>query len=177
MIEIFSKRLKELRKKNNLTQKKLADLCCMSQQVINTYENEKQFPRLESLILLAKSLNTTIDYLCGISELESSLDKKVLFKENFTSQEIGRSIVVLINSNLFSIQNNQLYSNEPIVSQFIEKINDIKIIENELKNKKISTNQFDIPQLIIESINKSTIRNTLNNEIHFEFLNNKKNRD
>lgn len=177
MIEIFSKRLKELRKKNNLTQKKLADLCGMSQQVINTYENEKQFPRLESLILLAKSLNTTIDYLCGISELESSLDKKVLFKENFTSQEIGRSIVVLINSNLFSIQNNQLYSNEPTVSQFIEKINDIKIIENELKNKKISTNQFDIPQLIIESINKSTIRNTLNNEIHFEFVNNKKNRD
>lgn len=62
---IFSKRLKELRQKNNLTQKELADILGVFQGSYANWENGKREPSFEKLLLLAEHLDTTTDYLLG----------------------------------------------------------------------------------------------------------------
>lgn len=57
--------LKELRKKNNLTQVQVAKYLNTTHQTYNNYENEKYQPSIEMLIKLADLYHTSIDYLVG----------------------------------------------------------------------------------------------------------------
>ena len=63
--DTFSKRLKELREKNSLTQRKLAQLLNTSHQAVGWWEQGRRFPGGESLIKIADYFNTSIDYLVG----------------------------------------------------------------------------------------------------------------
>ena len=60
---IFGKRLKELRKKSNLTQQQLGDAVGVTKVSICCYENGTRTPTLDTLIDLADSLNTPLTYL------------------------------------------------------------------------------------------------------------------
>lgn len=62
---IFTERLKEQRKKNNLTQKKLADILGVSQGSYANWENGKREPSFENLIKLADLLEVSLDWLFG----------------------------------------------------------------------------------------------------------------
>lgn len=57
------KTLKELRKKFNITQEKLAHDINVKQNTISNYENGSSEPDLETIKKLAKYFNVTIDYL------------------------------------------------------------------------------------------------------------------
>lgn len=59
----FSDRLKELRKKNQLTQQELADKVGTNRVNITKWETERTKPGLEDLATLAKVLDTSTDYL------------------------------------------------------------------------------------------------------------------
>ena len=59
----FGVRLKQLRKQHHLAQKELAAKINMSFQQLNKYESGFSVPSSETLIALAKTLNTTTDYL------------------------------------------------------------------------------------------------------------------
>lgn len=61
----FSKNLKEIRKKNGITQKNLADSCGVKQSVISSYENGSSTPNLEVAADIAKTLGVSLDWLCG----------------------------------------------------------------------------------------------------------------
>lgn len=63
--------LKELRMKAKISQKKLADALCVSQQVVSKWEAGDGFPRAEKLPEIAKILN------CSIDELFATEDVKV----------------------------------------------------------------------------------------------------
>ena len=62
---LFSVRLKELRKKNQLTQQRLADEIGVNRVNITRWEKGKREPSFENLIKLADILNTTTDFLLG----------------------------------------------------------------------------------------------------------------
>ena len=62
---IFTKRLKELRQKNNLTQKELSDILGISQGSYANWENGKREPSLDNVVKLSKILDTTTDELLG----------------------------------------------------------------------------------------------------------------
>jgi transcriptional regulator with XRE-family HTH domain len=62
---VLSKRLKYLRKKNNLSQEGLGKLVNSTKGTISNYENEHSTPSNEMLVQLAKVLDTTTDYLLG----------------------------------------------------------------------------------------------------------------
>ncbi len=64
----FSIRLKELRKQNNLTQFQLAKSLFFDQSTISDWEMRGKEPNYDTLIKLVKILNTTADYLLGISD-------------------------------------------------------------------------------------------------------------
>ena len=62
----FNDILKELRLEKSLTQEELAKELNFSMSVVNKWENGKKNPSVDSLKILAKYFDVTIDYLLGI---------------------------------------------------------------------------------------------------------------
>ncbi|MGB2341729.1 MAG: helix-turn-helix transcriptional regulator [Flavobacteriaceae bacterium] len=60
-------KVKELRKKQKLTQEELADLIGVSRQAINAIEKEKFDPSLPTAFKMAKLFKTTIEELFTFS--------------------------------------------------------------------------------------------------------------
>ena len=65
--ELFAERIKSLRQDKGYSQKKLGDLVGVSKVSIFNYENSLQLPSVEILVLLAKALNCSVDYLLGVN--------------------------------------------------------------------------------------------------------------
>ena len=68
----FSKRLKELRKANNLSQQ---ELCIklnfqITQPAIARWENDERIPNLDAVIILAQFFNVSLDYLAGLTDFK-----------------------------------------------------------------------------------------------------------
>lgn len=57
----FSDRLKELRRLNNISQKKFAEMVGISVYALRKYE-ESDIPRSSIMLKMAKALNVKIDY-------------------------------------------------------------------------------------------------------------------
>lgn len=60
-------RLKELRKKKNITQLKMAMDLNMNQNTVSRYENGEREAGYKELIMIADYFNVSIDYLLGRS--------------------------------------------------------------------------------------------------------------
>ena len=73
---VFGKRLKEIRKKNHITQQQLGDMVGVTKVSICCYENDTRTPTLETLIDLADSLNVHLDYLLGVDALAIDEDNR-----------------------------------------------------------------------------------------------------
>ncbi len=58
-------RLKEIRRKRNISQIRLALDLNMSQNTVSRYENERRQADYKTLILFANYFNVSIDYLLG----------------------------------------------------------------------------------------------------------------
>lgn len=80
----FSERLKELRKKANLTQVEVAEKLGISQPAYASWERGVKKPTQENLVRIAQVLNASVDYLVGNSEDKSDeLDNiELLFRMN-----------------------------------------------------------------------------------------------
>ena len=65
----FSKRLKELRISNNLTQPKLGEIVGVKKQMINDMEHGRANPSMKTLIALADYFGVSTDYLIGRSDV------------------------------------------------------------------------------------------------------------
>lgn len=63
--DITLKNLKNLREERGLSQQKLADQFCLSQQSIYKYENGLAEPDFATLKQFANFFHTTVDYLIG----------------------------------------------------------------------------------------------------------------
>lgn len=66
-------RLKELRKKNKLTVRELAEKVNISYPTISRLENEETSFTSDYLRVLSSFFNVSIDYLLGISPLENNI--------------------------------------------------------------------------------------------------------
>ena len=60
-------RIKEFRKKNNLTQSNLANLMRTTQDTISLWELGKSYPDAENIVRMAKLFRTSADYLFGLT--------------------------------------------------------------------------------------------------------------
>ncbi len=65
LMATFSERLRELRKKHNLTQKALGELVNSSERGIQSYELEQRKPTLDVINSIADYFNVSVDYLTG----------------------------------------------------------------------------------------------------------------
>ena len=69
-MKIFGARLKELRKRNNLTQKELAEQIGIKQNSYSDWENGKTEPSFENLIKLADLFEVSLDCLLGREQMK-----------------------------------------------------------------------------------------------------------
>lgn len=69
-------RIKLLREKAGLSQKALAEKIGVSQQSINKYENHNIEPDIETLIRIADTFDTSVDYVIGHSALDHRIETR-----------------------------------------------------------------------------------------------------
>jgi len=62
---MFGKRLNEVRKARGFTAQQMADALHMSLRAYRNYESDDRFPSAEALVIIANTLDVSIDYLLG----------------------------------------------------------------------------------------------------------------
>jgi transcriptional regulator with XRE-family HTH domain len=72
---MLNSRLRELRKRKELSQESLANLLGVSQSAITSYENGKNIPSPDVLKQIAKLFDVSIDYLLGNSDIKANFDE------------------------------------------------------------------------------------------------------
>ena len=70
----FSEKLKKLRQERNLTQDDLAEKIFVTRTAVSKWETDNGYPSIESLKLLAKLFNTTIDDLISEEDIKIKED-------------------------------------------------------------------------------------------------------
>lgn len=73
-------RLKELRLKNRITQKQLADRLGLAHSAISAYESGDRYPTYDTLITLSRIYHVSVDYLLGV-ESKWNIDVSGLSQE------------------------------------------------------------------------------------------------
>ena len=68
-------RLKELRKDSGKTQAQIAEFLNIKQNTYSQYENGQREIPLNMLILLAKHYEVSVDYILGLTEIETPYSK------------------------------------------------------------------------------------------------------
>lgn len=74
-MQIFEKRLKEIRKERNLTQEDVGKAICVSKQEVCLYEKGKRVPPIDVLMKLSNFLEVDFIWLIG-------MEKKVSYEKN-----------------------------------------------------------------------------------------------
>jgi len=71
----FSKKLKQLRLQHNLKQTEIAELCNVTRSAVSNWENNRRFPEIESVSILAKTFNMTVEELLGTDQAAVNLQE------------------------------------------------------------------------------------------------------
>jgi len=72
----YTNRIRSLREAHNKTQSYIADLLNIGQKTYSDYELGKTRIPVDSLIILAKLYNVSMDYICGTSDLRTPFPKE-----------------------------------------------------------------------------------------------------
>ncbi|MGI6125021.1 MAG: helix-turn-helix domain-containing protein [Acetivibrionales bacterium] len=80
-MSVFSERLNALMKQNGWSQRELAKRVGVTESAISHYVKGYRTPHYDVLVRMAESLNTTTDYLLGMSEFISRIQQN-LYKLN-----------------------------------------------------------------------------------------------
>lgn len=67
----YNQRIRQIREEKFLTQQKIADMLHIGQRTYCDYESGKTRIPIDSLIILAKFYNVSMDYICGVSNIEN----------------------------------------------------------------------------------------------------------
>jgi len=94
MIKGLAEKLRDLRLKNNLTQKNVADRLGISASVVSSYENAERAPSLEALLALSSLYRCSTDYLLGKENIKPTMSIEV----NGLEENQIRALQLLIES-------------------------------------------------------------------------------
>lgn len=72
----YNERIREIREDNSLTQQKIADLLNIGQRTYADIESGKTRIPIDSLLILAKFYNVSMDYISGASNIVTEYPKK-----------------------------------------------------------------------------------------------------
>lgn len=89
----IGEKIKELRKKNDMTQEKLADFLCVSYQAVSKWECGLSSPDLSLIVPLARLFGVTTDELLGavLPETDTRYDElEALYQETFKTGDMEK---------------------------------------------------------------------------------------
>ena len=72
----YTERIRALREDNEKTQTQIAKLLKIGQKTYSDYELGKTRIPVDSLIVLAKLYNVSMDYICGVSDIREQFPEK-----------------------------------------------------------------------------------------------------
>ena len=72
----YNERIREIREDYSLTQQKIADLLHIGQRTYADYESGKTRIPVDSLLILAKYYDVSMDYITGASDQKREYPKK-----------------------------------------------------------------------------------------------------
>ena len=72
----YAERIRALREDSDKTQCEVAELLKVGQKTYSDYELSKTRIPVDSLIILARLYNVSMDYICGVSDVRSHFPKK-----------------------------------------------------------------------------------------------------
>lgn len=72
----YSERIRSLREDRDMTQTQIANLLKVGQKTYSDYELGKTRIPVDSLILLAKFYDVSMDYICGVSDIQVFFPKR-----------------------------------------------------------------------------------------------------
>ena len=76
MGELYIKRIRDLREDHDKTQTEIANLLQVGQRTYCDYELGKTRIPVDSLIILAKLYNVSMDYICGLSDSKGHFPRR-----------------------------------------------------------------------------------------------------
>lgn len=74
MGEGFPERLRQLRKRHNISQRTLSELCGLGKNAIARYESGERVPTLPVLLVIADYFMVTLDDLAGRAKIPGACD-------------------------------------------------------------------------------------------------------
>jgi transcriptional regulator with XRE-family HTH domain len=72
----YNERIREIREDNSFTQQKIADLLHIGQRTYADYESGKTRIPVDSLLILARFYNVSMDYITGASDVRREYPKE-----------------------------------------------------------------------------------------------------
>ena len=72
----YNERIREIREDKDLTQQNIADILHVGQRTYSDYESGKTRIPVDSLIILAKYYNVSMDYISGVSNIKREFPQK-----------------------------------------------------------------------------------------------------
>ena len=72
----YNERIRDIREDCSLTQQKVADLLHVGQRTYADYESGKTRIPVDSLLILARYYNVSMDYITGASDVKTEFPKK-----------------------------------------------------------------------------------------------------
>lgn len=72
----YNERIRAIREDNDMTQQQIADILHVGQRTYSDYESGKTRIPIDSLIILAKFYNLSMDYISGASNIKKEYPKK-----------------------------------------------------------------------------------------------------
>lgn len=97
----INERIKKLRIDNNLTQEDLAKICLVSRNAVSKWENDRGYPNLDSMKLLCKHFNISLDQLISDEENIEGVSKELAISALEENKKLDNkftlSLIVLLN--------------------------------------------------------------------------------
>ena len=118
--------IKKFRKGKKLTQEELANLISVSPKTISSYENNRNLPNIETLILLSQVLDVSVDEIIGSSKKEKAVAQK--YYEKKTEFNIIAVLIISIYSFIYLFMMNYIISGSLILTEYNLSLNDLVIL-------------------------------------------------
>ena len=137
----FSKKIIDIRNRNNLTQEDLAEILCVSRQTISNWENDKCYPDIETLTIISNRFKIPLDVMLKeddgvIKDISKKIKTSKISKWIIIALIISIFIMIMLGYKMYLIcYYNNNFSVE-IFDGFVKKIDKITINTDKNSAKK-----------------------------------------
>lgn len=158
----IGRNIKRLRLENGMTQARLAELLCVSHQMISKYENSSTVPDVGTLVRLADLFHTSLDRLCG---LDQPSRETLIFslEEKYGEKQWGTFDLLEERYQQFLAEAETVLTDERILRLrllFLESLHDN--IENDTQHRMINERIFDCAGVILDLSRDDHLRSFAN---------------